>query len=117
VAHTRVLLIGMPKLLREIVRGFVATDPSLEFVGEVDDPAAGDAAVAQSRADFVITAAEASAGAGLGPRLMSGARVKVLAVSPDASDSFLYVPLGEVAPARLLALIRAAARPPFRGDG
>ena len=107
----------MPRLLREIVRGFLAADPTFELAGEIDDPTASDEVVAQSGADFVITGADTSATAEFETHLMRDVRVKVLAVSPDARQTFLYVPLGEVAPARLLAVIRATARPPLGGGG
>ena len=105
----------MPRLLRQVIRGLLESDPGFEFAGELDTPRPTDQAIARSGADFVITGSEASVDGDLGAHLMRNARVKVLAVSPDAQKSFLYVPLGEVAPARLLAVIRAAARPPLGG--
>jgi hypothetical protein len=105
----------MPRLLREIIRGVLDDDPAFELAGELDGPRLTTDAVASTGADFVITGSETSGDRDIGAHLMRDARVKVLAVSADAQTSFLYVPLGEVAPARLLAVIRAAAKPPLGG--
>ena len=112
--QTRVVL-AIPPMLGDIVKGIVQDAPELNLVGEVDD--AGDlvAATRSSNADFVIAGLQ---GSELSPAcaalLDANSHIKVLAVSGDGSTAYLYelLPevhaLGELSPARLVSAIREA---------
>ena len=56
--RTRIVLIDMSPLLREIVRGILAREPDLEIVGEHDDATDVADAVEREEPDFVIVGSD-----------------------------------------------------------
>jgi DNA-binding NarL/FixJ family response regulator len=114
--QVRVLIVDLPGLLRGIVRATVEGQPDMSVVGEVPGDMEIWTVVEDTGADVVVMDATHPA---LGdpaqpgyPPAWSAAR-QILALSADGRESFLYalrrapVPLGELSPARLAAVIRA----------
>ena len=113
---TRIVLIDMPRILREIVKDTIATDADMIVVGEYAESVRLRDAVARSAADFVITDARASGFDDVDVLLRERPRVRVLAIGENGRDTVLYelrpqkVRLGAVSPENLLETIRAAVR-------
>ena len=112
-AYTRIVLVDMPRMLRDIIRTTLADDPTCEIVGEYDEHVALEVALDRSRADVVIVGTQVFAPREIHARLLAEASpLKVLAVRPDASQTFLHevhsrvVALGELSPERLTAAVR-----------
>jgi DNA-binding NarL/FixJ family response regulator len=109
--QTRVILVEMPRMLREIVREVVANQPDLDVVDEDD----ADAVLAASRASgacVVITGRQDPGHESIGRLLGTRQQVRVLALSSDGRDGAVYELqpqerlLGEISPPMLLAAIR-----------
>ena len=106
----RILIVDMPRMLREIVRSVIVAEADLELVAEVHDPGALDKAIPRHRPDFVIGH---SAPHEIERLLEERPSMKVLQVDSTGRSSFLYelrpqrTALGEMSPARLLEAIRA----------
>jgi DNA-binding NarL/FixJ family response regulator len=111
--RTRIVLIDMSPLLREIVRETVAREPDLDVVAEHDAGADLRAAVERDGADFVIVGSEATAHAAVHSLVAADIGVRALELQSDGKESVLYelrphrVPLGEISPETLLRTIRA----------
>jgi DNA-binding NarL/FixJ family response regulator len=112
-AHTRIVLVNMPRMLREIIRSTLASDPACDIVGEYDEHVALEVALDRSRADVVIVSTQVFGPREIHARLLAEASpLKVLAVRPDASQAFLHElhpregALGELSPERLTAAVR-----------
>jgi len=118
VEPTRVLLIDMAPMTREIIRRTFATAKDIALVA---DPSPGEPlarAVAERNADVVIFGTT-------DPRLPPDCselmkerpRTRVLTVERDGRAAFLYelrpyaVPLGEASPSTLLDAVRGTAAP------
>ena len=111
--RTRIVLIDMPRMLREIVRETIAREPDFDLVGEHD---ASDvrAAVEQDDPDFIIVGEDAAANEDV--RSLVGARrgLRALEVQSDGRESVLYelrphrISLGEISADTLVRAIRAA---------
>jgi DNA-binding NarL/FixJ family response regulator len=108
---TRIVLIDMPPLLRDIVRDVLAGEPDIEVVAEHDVAVDVRDAVRQDGADLVIVGSDAASSA---RDAVAGNRgVRALEVRSDGRESVLYelrphrVPLGEISPETLLRTIRA----------
>jgi hypothetical protein len=110
--RTRVLLMGMPTMLRQVVREVVARVPEFVVVGEfptadLDEARGAGASVA------IVGAADVSE-RWVRQLLRGSCRLRVLSISVDGSQTTLYemrphrVPLGELGPEALVAAIRAA---------
>ena len=108
---SRIVLVEMPRILREIIEQAVADEPDMEIVE-------GDAgplleAVEASKADFVIAGADYDLGE-VARVLAERPRLRVLAVSGVGREAFLYelrptrTPLGEVSPRTIVDAIRGA---------
>lgn len=113
---TRILLVDMPRMLREIIEITLKEEPDMAVVGHV--PGAADGirrSLEQDRTDVVVVGST-------GKDLLDHCRdllstwpcVKVLAVSDDARDATFYElkpathRLGEVSPVDLVEAIRVA---------
>jgi DNA-binding NarL/FixJ family response regulator len=112
----RIVLINMPRMLREIIREVVLPESDMEVAGDFSTPYGLLEAVERTRADFVITGTGDADLADVGRVLRERPRLKVLAVAADGRQTYLYelrpqkVHLGEVSPRNLLDAIRSAAR-------
>jgi DNA-binding NarL/FixJ family response regulator len=112
----RVLLVDMPRLLRDLIEHAIAAQPGLRVVGAEADVDALGRATRETDAEFVIVGLEhgelpSSAQAFLDERT----RAKVLGVEAEDGSAVLYelkprrVPIGRVTPDELAAAIRDAA--------
>lgn len=110
--NIRVVLIDMPRLLRDIVSQLAG--PGLRVVRAYDAPVELVGAVDRDRADVVITGAEAHEQRELDRLLAERPQVKVLGIAADGRSSSLYelVPrrrsLGELSSGRLNDAIQRA---------
>jgi DNA-binding NarL/FixJ family response regulator len=113
VERTRIVLVDMSPLLRDIVRNAIAHEPDLEVVAEHDGDVDLETAVARGGADFVILGSEAPAHTSTASLLAANCRVRALELQGDGRDAVLYefrphrVALGELSPDTLLRTIRA----------
>jgi chemotaxis response regulator CheB len=107
--HTiRVLLVNMPRLLREIVREVIATEPDLQVVDELTGGYLELAAVLDSVvADVVILGTESrESGDLLLPLLQIRPALRFVIIAEDGRAGFVCTPSGELSPARLLEAVR-----------
>ena len=108
----RVLLLGMPTMLRQIVRRIAEEAPELEVVAEMPDAELDSAEVLGAEPDVVITGADRASQDAVTNLLCRRRAVRLLGISADARRVTLYelrpqrVPLGELAPATLVNAIR-----------
>ena len=114
VPPTRVLLAGLPDLLRVVVVDAVGRADDLRVVGEV---ASLDAHVAE--ADVVVAALDGERLPDAALHLMyAHARLAVLGIVVERGDAHLWqlrphcTRLGDVSPDELVSAVRAAAAPP-----
>jgi chemotaxis response regulator CheB len=113
VEPSRIVLVDMPRILREIIERAVADEPDMEIV----DSEAGNMplreAIEASEPDFVIAGADYDFGE-VARVLDERPRLRVLAVAGDGREAFLYelrptrTPLGEVSPRTIVDAIRGA---------
>jgi hypothetical protein len=123
VERVEVVIVGLPRMLRDIVESAVAGEPDMELVGTFDAGAPlGNAA--QTTAAVLITQSESREEPAVVELLRQLGRPSVLGVSGDGRNALLYqlrphvTPLGELSPAALVRAIREAARPPaFEATG
>jgi DNA-binding NarL/FixJ family response regulator len=112
--RTRIVLIDMSPLLREIVRDVIVQAPDLELVGEHDVAEDVGEVVERDRADFLIVGSDAASGDGVRSLVGAGLGLRALEVHSDGKESVLYelrphrVSLGEISSDTLLRTIRAA---------
>jgi DNA-binding NarL/FixJ family response regulator len=110
---TRVVLIDMNKVLRQLVRGILETDSSVQVVAELPDTVPLEDAVAATDARVVIFGTEASELSAEATELLSRRpRVRLLTVTRNARRTSLYVlkphreDLGEVSASALLDAVK-----------
>lgn len=110
--QTRIILVGMPRMLREILRGVVSDEPDLVVVDELTcDGTVGDA-VDRGRADVVVSSFASLTSEVVSDLLTKHPALRILALRPDGGESTLYAlrphaeMLGEFSPGTLLACIR-----------
>jgi len=103
----RVVLAGVPRLLRDVVRAVLAAEPGVAVVGDGD-------ALGDEPADVVVLAA----GAGGADDIIAAAlrrreAVRLVIVSADGSRAYHCTPCGDLSPAVLRDAVRGpAARGP-----
>lgn len=113
--RARVVVLELPRLVQEIVEHAVGGQPDMEIVADLPTAPTLPAALAEARADVVISGAEHGCAA-LSELLGELPRLKLLAVSDDARNAVLYelrptrTPLGEVSPQTIVDAIRSARR-------
>jgi DNA-binding NarL/FixJ family response regulator len=112
-----IVIMDMPRMLREIIRNLVAGQPDMQIVREVHERASLAATVDKTGATLIIVGQHNPADLGVCRDLLSErSRLKVLAVAGDALESSLYElslqirALGEISPEGLLAIIRSTSR-------
>jgi DNA-binding NarL/FixJ family response regulator len=108
----RVLLVDMPRMMREIVATVVGAEPDLELVGEIEGPETLTAGARRTRPDLVIAGADPALGH-LSRQLLGGhPRLRILEVDVEGRRGYLYElsprrrSLGELSPKSLLAVAR-----------
>jgi DNA-binding NarL/FixJ family response regulator len=108
------LLLGMPHMLRDLIREIVAQEDDLTVAGEIADESLL-AAAARVDADFVIVGDDEPGASGRYLDLLEQRpRTKILALSGDGRDAVLWelhprlVQLGEVSPMTVLAAVRSS---------
>ncbi len=107
---TRIVLVAMPQMLRDIVAGVLADEPDMEIVGEATGVNGLPDAVLEPGADVVVMGRDDPSLATSLLEQQPGMRV--LAVAASGRESWLYelrphrVPLGEISPKRLVEQIR-----------
>jgi hypothetical protein len=114
VEPSRILLVDLPRILREIIEEAIADEPDMVIVG--GNGANGDlkSAVERSNAEFVISGADYAPDE-VGALLEEHPRLRVLSVVGDAREAFLYelrpmrTPLAEVSPRTIVDAIRQAS--------
>ena len=110
--RTRILLIDMPRMLRELIHATISEDSDLEVVGALDDTDSLAEAIQRVEADVVIVGAQTLAQEDVAEALRVRPSAKVLRVSADGRESSLWElrpheqRLGEAGPEELLAAIR-----------
>ncbi len=110
--RTRTILVGMPRMLCGIITELVSAEPDLTIVGEFDDCDQTLQAIERNGADVVIAGLNGVAPAQVSHLLSERPRLRILAVSRDGGETFLYELrpherlLGEISPQTLLAAIR-----------
>jgi hypothetical protein len=102
----RVLILGLPVMLREVVRETIASEPDVVVVGELPpDAPLADSAASTSAAVVVLAAGHPE----------TGTRPPLVAVADGGGESFLLelrpkrTGLGELSPQELVRAIRNAA--------
>lgn len=108
---TRVLLLGMPTMLRQILRRIAADTPGLDVVAELPDADLDSPEVLITEPDVVIAEADRVSEDAVTSLLRHRHAVRILGISDDGRHGILYemrphrVLLGELAPAMLVAVI------------
>jgi hypothetical protein len=103
----RVVLAGMPQLLRDVVRAVLAIEPGLAIVADL----AGEAgALGDEPADVVVL----TAGDGIADDIIAAAlrrrdAVRLVIVSADGSRAYHCTPCGELSSAVLRDAVRGPA--------
>jgi DNA-binding NarL/FixJ family response regulator len=114
----RILIVGIPRLLRELIERAVSAETDMRIVPESEavPPAAFSEVAAREGPDVAIVALTDSALPGECRQFLDErAHVKVLGIGPSNGQATLYrlrpeqVVLGEVSPQEVVAAIRAAA--------
>lgn len=110
--RTRIVLIDMSPLLREIVREIIVREPDLEIVAEHESTDVA-AAIAGDHPDFVIVGPDAATNGQVCSLVGAGLGLRALEVHSDGKESVLYelrprrIALGEISSETLLRAIRA----------
>ena len=113
VERTRIVLIDMSPLLRDIVRSAITGEPDLEVVAEHEADVDVATALERDHADFVIVGSDVVAHSSVASAVASNCRVRALELYADGKESVLYefrphrVALGELSSDTLLRTIRA----------
>jgi DNA-binding NarL/FixJ family response regulator len=117
VGQIRVVLAGMPRILRDIVSAVVKDQPDMIVVAETEATTDLYALSRMSRADVVILGASDDQMPPAGRQVVNRApHVKVLAVGSEGRHAWLYElrpheqRIGEVSPQDLVSAIRDAMR-------
>jgi len=112
--RTRILLVEMPRMLRDIVVGVLADKPNMEVVAEAAAMSEVPETVLETGADVVVVGRDDPP---LADTLLERAPgLRILAMTADGRESWLYelcpqrVPLGEISPERLVSEIRQTQR-------
>ena len=111
--RTRILIVALPPLLRELIGEIVAHADDIEVVGELDHRAGVLDRVERTGATFVIAGpAHPEHDRGWEELLRRRPELRILVVTPRGRDSALYellphtAPLGELSAETLLSVIR-----------
>jgi hypothetical protein len=113
IAPARILLLGMPRILRDLIRSIVDRQPDMRVVAEIEDDGVELRRIERPRADFVIVGLRDSDLPTVCDRLLRiRPATKIVGVSREGRRAILYElrphaePLGEMSQQTLLDLIR-----------
>lgn len=112
---TRILLVGLPKMLEEIVSHFLRSERDMEVTGTALKGNGLPKKVARTRPDVVLLGEDDPPLAAA--LLEQSPRLTVLAVGEESRNSWLYrlnperTSLGALSPDRLVQTVRKAVRP------
>ena len=117
--HTRVLLLELPAMLADVLKGIVQADDQIEIVAELTDASDLIEVSGRANADLVIVnLRDGELPEACGALLAARPGMRVLGLAGDGRDGFLWelrphrMALGELTPSMLLPAIRSA-----RGSG
>jgi hypothetical protein len=106
----KIILVGLPPMLRGLVEAAVAEQPDIEIVGEVDDPSGLDEVIARTGARAVVAADDAlDETRALG--LVGAAHIRIVSSSGDGRRACVYEcrpqreKVGELGPDTLVRLL------------
>jgi hypothetical protein len=108
--RTRVILVGLPRLLEEIVTAAIVAEDDLVLIGSFGD--ASNVLNGSLEADVAVTGEHAADG--VVALLRSAPRIKILSLALDGKSAWLCelqpvrFSLGELSPAELVAALRGA---------
>jgi DNA-binding NarL/FixJ family response regulator len=109
----RILLLGMPQILRDLIRSIVDRQPDMRVIDEIDDDPQDLRRLGRSRAEFVIVGLRDSTFPDVCDQLLlDRPRTKIVGVSQEGRRAFLYElrphtqQLGEMSSQVLLDVIR-----------
>jgi DNA-binding NarL/FixJ family response regulator len=112
-SKVRVLIAGMPRMLTDIIRNIVTSQPDLEFAGEAEGVARLARIVKQSHIDvLVIDAAAVQGASGYKDLLYQRPRMSIVAIDANARGAQIFdlrphvAHLGEISPTTLVAALR-----------
>jgi DNA-binding NarL/FixJ family response regulator len=112
----RILIVGIPRLLHELIERAMGAEPDMEIVSRSDSLADFAEVAEREEPDFAIVALTDSRLPGECREFLDErARVKLFGIGPADGQATLYrlrperVVLGEVSPQEVVAAIRAAA--------
>lgn len=113
----RVLLAGLPRIMREIVEHALVEAPDMEVVGRLDAIGELSGTLHHTQPDVLVVGLDDESHATkLDRYLYEMPRLACLAIAGDARRAFLYEmhprakPLGDVSPAGLVQAIRSLQR-------
>lgn len=111
--RTRILLVHLPRLLTEVIRGFLQREPDMDVLAGPADDADVAGTVQNEGVDVVILGLGADGFSSEGEGLFdANPRLCVLGVEGDGRETTLYelrpqqVRLGELSPGDLVTVIR-----------
>lgn len=113
VEPSRIVLVDLPRMLREIVEQAVMAEPDMVIVRDPGENHSLSATVGRTGADFVILGRDGELDEVDG-LLETHPHLRVLAVAGDGREAFLYelrptrTPLGEISPRTIVDAIRSA---------
>jgi hypothetical protein len=117
------VLIGMTRMLREIVSETLTSGRDVRIVNQYETVDDLVATVQRDRAEFVIAGADTIARGEIGRALEAAPRLKILGLAADGRQLYLHelaprrLEFGEISPQRLLTIVRARARGELAGIG
>src|SRR5437868_12807441 len=85
----RVVLIDMPRILREIIRETISVQPDMDVVAELDASWSVPDSVDRYDPDVVVVSGDSARIDELGRALLQRGSSRALAVSPDGNESVL----------------------------
>jgi DNA-binding NarL/FixJ family response regulator len=111
-----VVLVDMPRMLRQILRTSVQAHPDFSVLAELPDAEHLADVAAETDTRFVITDAATATREGVERLLALRPQIRVLGIERDGRETFLYelrpqrIPLGEVSSETLVDVMRVALR-------